>query len=574
MFSIKILGLLLLTLQSYSGHTHNCIHHELVAEMGPPTILDDDDIVPPLTFGISPDFPREFSGNERKLTEFPVRPLRILPDYTFIQNETDEFKAYIGVTIFPRLLEIIQTFLSVNDTPTIGPLTTSGCSSIKWPASYKTTSTDTDLLIFFRAVDSEDNFMATAMTCLRRASNKRPIIGIVKLNKKYIKYTQSRTKSFMHVLLHEITHILGHAGEHYKHFQTPTPAVVSTTTTTNAGTLTTFKLVTPKLVALAKEHFGCDDIDGIPLENEGSSGSVGSHFEKSHFGNEVMTAQMTGMPIFSKFTLTLLEESGWYIVTHGKSEKFHWGKNRGCSFYNNSQCSSTAPEFCTVSGRWSCSSDYLAKNNCTITPFSDKCRVNEYFSNSLCESSLTTFTKTPAIPGNRCFEYTYKSSRYVGCMNAICNNNKISIKIGGVTYPCSEPTNTVPSRALYKSYSIRCPDPADFCTQFEGRCQNDCSFNGRCLDDNTCRCFSFYKGDDCSQQQKCRIAEASYCATVNPNGEIEAVSENENEDVEENTFSDDNSTNGQNVIATTNQIISDIDADFSSAKDDADASDN
>lgn len=54
------------------------------------------------------------------------------------------------------------------------------------------------------------------------------------------------------------------------------------------------------------------------MENEGGETSSASHFEKILFGNELMTGVQTGNPILSRFTLSLLEDSGWYKVDYGQ----------------------------------------------------------------------------------------------------------------------------------------------------------------------------------------------------------------------------------------------------------------
>jgi len=38
-----------------------------------------------------------------------------------------------------------------------------------------------------------------------------------------------------------------------------------------------------------REHFGCPDLEGAYMEQEGSSGSVGTHFERRVFFNDVKT---------------------------------------------------------------------------------------------------------------------------------------------------------------------------------------------------------------------------------------------------------------------------------------------
>ena len=46
-----------------------------------------------------------------------------------------------------------------------------------------------------------------------------------------------------------------------------------------AGSMEVTKLVTPKIVKEAQNHFGCSSINGLYLENEGTSSSEGSHFD-------------------------------------------------------------------------------------------------------------------------------------------------------------------------------------------------------------------------------------------------------------------------------------------------------
>lgn len=48
----------------------------------------------------------------------------------------------------------------------------------------------------------------------------------------------------------------------------------------------------------------------------------------------------------SRFTLALLESSGWYTaVNYSYAETTTWGKNKGCKFFNIDDCDS--PQFCS-----------------------------------------------------------------------------------------------------------------------------------------------------------------------------------------------------------------------------------
>lgn len=67
---------------------------------------------------------------------------------------------------------------------------------------------------------------------------------------------------------------------------------------------------------------------GMKLENQGGSGSAGSHWEKVMIENEYMTAAtIKHDAIYSNFTFTLLEDSGWYKSTSIDADPAEWGKN-------------------------------------------------------------------------------------------------------------------------------------------------------------------------------------------------------------------------------------------------------
>lgn len=53
------------------------------------------------------------------------------------------------------------------------------------------------------------------------------------------------------------------------------------------GINTTVLTVAP-LTARVRNYFGCSTIEGAYLENQGDSGSKGSHFERRVFFNEVL----------------------------------------------------------------------------------------------------------------------------------------------------------------------------------------------------------------------------------------------------------------------------------------------
>ena len=72
---------------------------------------------------------------------------------------------------------------------------------------------------------------------------------------------------------------------------------------------------------------------------------MGSHFEKSHYGNELMTSQSTGNFVLSRLSLAFLEDTGWYKVDYSTANSFEWGKDQGCGFLD-AKCNTVYPEFC------------------------------------------------------------------------------------------------------------------------------------------------------------------------------------------------------------------------------------
>jgi hypothetical protein len=91
-------------------------------------------------------------------------------------------------------------------------------------------------------------------------------------------------------ILHEVTHILGFSGSAYPWYQDYDLNFRGEDNVITKNNKGEYFIKTPRLLELAKQYYGCDDIDGMPLENDGGSGSKGAHWERSLFGDEFMTA--------------------------------------------------------------------------------------------------------------------------------------------------------------------------------------------------------------------------------------------------------------------------------------------
>lgn len=91
-------------------------------------------------------------------------------------------------------------------------------------------------------------------------------------------------------------------------------------------------LVTPKVVEEVRKHFNCSDLEGAELEDQGEDGTALTHWEKRVFENEAMTGTHTQNPVYSRITLALMEDTGWYKANYSMAQTLNWGKNLGCEF--------------------------------------------------------------------------------------------------------------------------------------------------------------------------------------------------------------------------------------------------
>ena len=73
------------------------------------------------------------------------------------------------------------------------------------------------------------------------------------------------------------------------------------------------RMVTPKVVAVARDLLGCSTLEGPELENQPTtSGSCfGSHWEQRLFPQEMMASTASHNSFISALTLAALEDSGW-----------------------------------------------------------------------------------------------------------------------------------------------------------------------------------------------------------------------------------------------------------------------
>jgi len=233
----------------------------------------------------------------------------------------------------------------------------SGCEVDRVSNDYRNFLIDNDLVVF-PSFDSSlgSSVLAAAGACIT-VGNTRPraIFGILYINPE-LSFNSKNTDLYMkNLLLHEVTHILVFNPGLFKKLNM----------VNNSGS----QIISPKALLKARQHFNCGTLSGIPLENQGGEGSVGSHWEARYMLGDYMISTDYIDYVISDITLALFEDTGYYKVNYYSGGLFKYGKNKGCNFINEKCIKNGEPisnEFCTKSGQTMCSSSIANKAYCAI----------------------------------------------------------------------------------------------------------------------------------------------------------------------------------------------------------------
>jgi len=113
--------------------------------------------------------------------------------------------------------------------------------------------------------------------------------------------------------------------------------IVTSKTLPNLKTMKMIK--TPNVLKRARAHFGCNDLQGVPVEYNGGDGTAGAHWSKKYMNTDFMIGDSYGENIISEITVGLFEDSGWYTMDYNMANQMVWGRNKGCDFFDtNKKC--------------------------------------------------------------------------------------------------------------------------------------------------------------------------------------------------------------------------------------------
>jgi leishmanolysin-like peptidase len=213
--------------------------------------------------------------------------------------------------------------------------------------------------------------VAWALTCQSDALTGRPIAGHVNLNPASISSDSKGAREQLHTVIHETMHALGFSSQGLNEFRKPGTfdRIGSLSEVLWEGQDTTLgkavkKVITPNVVAQAKQHFNCYNNwpnAGVELEDFGGGGTASSHWEKRLFYNDIMSGFSEPVSYKSAVTLAYFQDSGWYQVDYAAAERLPWGNGEGCAFVQ---------QKCVGSGAWDkryvCAEADAGKQGCTV----------------------------------------------------------------------------------------------------------------------------------------------------------------------------------------------------------------
>lgn len=206
--------------------------------------------------------------------------------------------------------------------------------------------------------------VAYAAHCQQEAALDRPIAGHANLCPDSINTKPQELQTLLSTVKHEILHALGFSVSLYAFFRdengkprTPRKPdtgkpflneklqihqwsestirkIVRPKWSVRGGYTTKHidMMVTPRVVEEVRNHFNCSRLEGAELEDQGGEGTALTHWEKRILENEAMTGTHTQSPVFSRITLALMEDSGWYKPNYSMAAPLSWGKGLGCDF--------------------------------------------------------------------------------------------------------------------------------------------------------------------------------------------------------------------------------------------------
>ncbi|XP_030065551.1 leishmanolysin-like peptidase isoform X2 [Microcaecilia unicolor] len=190
---------------------------------------------------------------------------------------------------------------------------------------------DADFVLYVSALSTErcgqENIVAYAAYCQLEAKMDRPIAGYANLCPNMISTQAQEFVGMLSTVKHEILHALGFSAGLFAFYYDDNG---NPWTTRHATGLPSFNPSlglyqwSNKVVRKAARLW---DVRGNQILQHDVFLLV-----TPRVVNEAMTGSHTQNRVFSRITLALMEDTGWYRANYSMAEKLDWGRNKGCDF--------------------------------------------------------------------------------------------------------------------------------------------------------------------------------------------------------------------------------------------------
>ena len=327
--------------------------------------------------------------SENKTRNLDSSPIKIYVDYEIIEDQLPKEILTNIQEAFDLTIKIFQNYLSVKSKGKY-KLNKKLINDVKGDFTGEeipyllenSDKIDADLfLVPYMDETLDEQTQAAAYPMLSDKKTKRPILGCVDLNPELDFKLKNSIKFLSMLLLHEISHILAFNDQLFPLFMN----IKNPIKTLLINGINRTLLQTPKVLEYARGHFGCPSLTGVELENQGGSGSSGSHWEARIMLGDYMISTDYPELVVSDITLAVFEDSGWYNVNYYTGGLFKTGKGEGCNFLqipciNSSRISNFPLDFCHDSEDAFCSPGMIDRGQCTIFSYSNNIKKEyQYF---------------------------------------------------------------------------------------------------------------------------------------------------------------------------------------------------
>ncbi|KAL4438918.1 hypothetical protein ABPG74_016638 [Tetrahymena malaccensis] len=395
---------------------------------------------------------------------------------------------------------------------------------------------ESDLHLYISFKQSDTDIIASAGHCYIDPFLQRPTFGRILLNLSYFQKINRTNLQFfrdLQSIMHETLHILGFSTASMNYWIDP--ETNEPYTFKNVHKILKQKMIDDREVSVLSSanilktirvYYGCESIEGMLLENQGSDYTKNQHWERSILMNELMSGSSNPEGgVFSLFNIALLRDTGfWDVVDENQANPIYWGKNQGCQFYENKcQADLKYDEFEDIDGIFDCSFTGEGFGVSQTDPFSDDCPIIYPTDSQLCinyEQYQQPYKIDNKYQDNLMFNYSTQSRCFKStislddsaasfanfrCLKSFCNEEgtQVTIQIDQlqIDFICKQEGQTLLVEDGTKSYGkIICPKSFPrFCSSFQNICPQFCSQNGYCVK-GKCHCNRGFFGNDCSQR--------------------------------------------------------------------------